>query len=310
MRHTGFRDIICIRKNQNPVNKENDADMKKVLAMVLAFCLLCGSTSAFAVTYTMPEKLSRQLVIGSGLKGSFVLNAEGSSGAAAVLSVLNGAEIQVRGMASDENWHYYFYQTDENENQWARTDLQRKDGNVYLRSDLLKEDRILMLPAVENALDTLTRGSEGTPSFASAVWRLFRMSDGTREDIWNPMVALLGERLENWLTPYAQEPAVKQTDDGQAVIEMGYVIPAEDLKQGILDGLELVTGNQELMTLAADMTTEEQQETYLNPYLRYFYQQALDQLILPFDVSLSRTVSTLGSTLSSVIELPLDEEKT
>ena len=85
MRHTGFRDIICIRKNQNPVNKENDADMKKVLAMVLAFCLLCGSTSAFAVTYTMPEKLSRQLVIGSGLKGSFVLNAEGSSGAAAVL---------------------------------------------------------------------------------------------------------------------------------------------------------------------------------------------------------------------------------
>ena len=118
MRHTGFRDIICIRKNQNPVKKENDADMKKVLAMVLAFCLLCGSTSALAVTYTMPEKLSRQLVIGSGLKGSFVLNAEGSSGAAAVLSVLNGAEIQVRGMASDEDWHYYFYQTDENENQW------------------------------------------------------------------------------------------------------------------------------------------------------------------------------------------------
>ena len=116
--------------------------MKKGLAIVLSLWMMCLTTIGYAVTYTLPEKLGRQLAIGSGMKGSFVLNAEGDSETAAALRLFNQAEIQVRGMMSDKDWHYYLYQTDEAENQWARTDLYRKDGAVYMKSQLLKIDRL------------------------------------------------------------------------------------------------------------------------------------------------------------------------
>ena len=284
--------------------------MKKALAMILTLSLICVSTLAGAVSYTLPEKLSRQLQIGSGLKGSFVLNAEGNGEIAAALAAFNRAEIQVRGMASDQDWHYYFYQTDEAENQWGRTDLQKKDGAVYLKSELIDGEKILMFPAMNTALDMLTQGDGKNPSFASAIWNLARMSDKTREEVWMPLVNQLEDRIETWLTPYALDPVMHQNEAGQTVIDLSYVIPMEAMKKGILDGLELIVGNPELMALTDDLITEEQKEVYLNPYLRYFYEAALDQLTLPFDVSLNRTVSTMGNTLSSVIELPLDEEKT
>ena len=284
--------------------------MKKGLAIVLSLWMVCLTTIGYAVTYTLPEKMSRQLAIGSGMKGSFVLNAEGDSETAAALRLFNQAEIQVRGMMSDKDWHYYLYQTDEAENQWARTDLYRKDGAVYLKSQLLKNDRVLMLPGTDTMLDTLIPGTAGNPSAASAIWNLAQMSEGTKTEVWDPLIAQLEERIESWLTPYASAPEMGQTEDGQTVIEMSYVIPTDALIACILDGVDLITGNAELMNLAADAATEEQREVYLNPYLRYYYEEALDQLDLSFDASLSRTVSTTGETLNAVIELPLDEGRT
>ena len=284
--------------------------MKKLFTLLLTLSLVFTAAAGHAVSYTLPEKMGKQLQIGSGLKGSFTLDISGTAEAAAVLQPFDHAEFQVRGMISDKDWHYYLYQTDENENQWARTDLYHHDGSLYLKSELLPDNGILMLPSVEKTLDILTSQDGGAPSFASAAWNILQMSDGMKEEVWLPLVQQLEDRMEAWLIPFASEPALRQNEDGQPCMELSYVIPMDALKTCILDGLELIAQNQELMTLAADIMDEEQREVYLNPYLRYFYSDALDQLNLTFDATMNRIVSMKGETVSTTIELPLDEPRT
>ena len=280
------------------------------MIFMLTISLLLTASAGYAVTYTLPEKMAKQLQIGSGMKGSFTLHVNGASDAAQMLQAFNDAEIQIRGMISDKDWHYYLYQTDENENQWARTDFYHHGGSSFMKSDLLPDAGILMIPAVEKALDALTQTENGNPPFVSAAWNILHMSEGTRNEVWEPLVQQLKDRMEAWLTPYASEPALRQLENGQSCIELSYVIPMNALKKCILDGLDLIIQNPELMSLAADMMDEEQRAAYLNPYLRYFYSDALDQLNLSFDAALTRTVSLKGEIIHSSIDLPLDEKQT
>ena len=280
--------------------------MKKMLACLLTIALLLTAAECFAVSYTLPEKLSRQLEIGSGLKGALTLTVQGEGDTAKMLMPFSGAELQVRGIASGTDWHYYVYQTDEQENQWARTDVYQKEGTVYLRSDLIGADTVLFIPPTAAALDQLTAPAQGNPSIASAVYGFSQLSDGLREEAWQPLLNRLEEKLDAWLAAYAAEPVVRKDQNHVSVMELNYTVPVSALKAGIVSLAEQLAGDEEFRALAAELMSEEQQEVYLNPWLGYYYADALDQLSLDFDVTFSRTVSTMGDPISMTLELPLD----
>ena len=69
--------------------------MKKLIRAAICLLLIFVCGTAWAVEYTLPEKMNRQLEIGSGLKGSFVLQGEGSGPMTDAMRAFFDAEIQV-----------------------------------------------------------------------------------------------------------------------------------------------------------------------------------------------------------------------
>ena len=53
--------------------------MKKRIVFLIAMALILTIGTCQAASYTLPEKMYNQLAIGSGLKGSFTVTAEGEA---------------------------------------------------------------------------------------------------------------------------------------------------------------------------------------------------------------------------------------
>ena len=73
--------------------------MKKVCLILMILVLTLTTCFATAATYTLSEKMGKQLEVGSGLKGSFTVHAEGSSELMTLLKNLNDREIQIRSIS-------------------------------------------------------------------------------------------------------------------------------------------------------------------------------------------------------------------
>ena len=281
---------------------------RKGITILCIVMLVCQAVGALAATsFTLPEKMSRQLEIGSGLKGAFTLQGEGLTEALQFLTPLLGKELQVRSMVNGEELHAYVYQDSGNEKQLGLTEVYRKDNTWTFRSDLVPDVQ-LYLPPVEESLDQLSRKEGGNPSMLSALWRLLHVSAGDYETKWAPAVQTYLDALEGWLAQYASAPVVQKAESGSSLMEMTYEIPVKDLIARIVQWDETAAADAALGELLSGILTEEQKEVYLNPHLGYFYQEALEQLKLDFDLTISRTVSTMGEPVSLTIELPLDEE--
>ena len=70
--------------------------MKKKLCCLLTVVLFLFSiSSAFAAGYTLPFKMQRQLEVGSGLKGSFVIHSNASAEKEPLIHALANAESAV-----------------------------------------------------------------------------------------------------------------------------------------------------------------------------------------------------------------------
>ena len=90
--------------------------MKRMLCCLLTAVLFVFFTaSAFAAAYTLPYKMQRQLEVGSGLKGSFVIHSNASAEKEPLIHALSKVEFEIRGIRSENNFHYYIYQPGENE---------------------------------------------------------------------------------------------------------------------------------------------------------------------------------------------------
>ena len=76
--------------------------MKKglILALCILLAILPATTGLAVTTYTLPEKMDKQLSIGSGLKGSFRLSAEGKDELLLSLEPILDVPFQMRGMKS------------------------------------------------------------------------------------------------------------------------------------------------------------------------------------------------------------------
>lgn len=279
--------------------------MKKLLSTLIVLVMISFSVTGLALTsYTLPEKMERQLSIGSGLKGSFVVTAEGASPLALLLQPISGIEFQMRGMSSESDYHYYVYRAGDGEQKIGLTELYGKKGNIFLRSDFIP-DTVLKFPDLLTMLDNASKTKDGNPSAASALYKMLTIDKEEWDRSWKPKIDELTSIIERWLAKFAQEPSVRKDIKGNSIMDITYVVPMSEIKTCAADIIAAITSDKEMMQLVNGVFTPEQQNIYLNHNLDYYYRDVLASLNTDYDVTLVRTVTTLGKMISQTIELPL-----
>ena len=283
--------------------------MKRLSCFLLALVLLSFCASAFAASdLTLPEKMDKQLSFGNGLKGKFVLHAEGVESLPVTLLPFLDLEFSMRGMKSGEELHYYFYQAGTNEERRGLTELYQKDGNTYFRSDLLP-GKVFYLPGLTTVLDGMTGSEGGNPSFASMIVRALQMDANKKESQWVPMVDRYAMKLDAWLEGFRDGTRLQTREGDGSLVELHYTIPMSEIRKEILTLLTELKQDAEACKILEALMDTDQIETYFNPNLDYYYDAAMSALDSEFDVTLSRTITLLGEQISSMLELPLDRNR-
>ena len=283
--------------------------MKKIVCCLICVFLILTSSGLAATTVTLPQKVQNQLNAGSGLKGSLIIHAEGNDPLILALQPFQDVELQFRSMKNGDQLHCYMYQAGAEETQHGLTELFQNDNQLYFRSDLLPNE-VYRIPGMEDLADLMLPARGGNPSLGSALLRLFQLSETERNNLLQPVTALMENHLEMWVDKYASVSAVRELEAGGNGIDLTYSIPMADLKQEIVHLLDIMSQTEEGQALLNRLMNPEQKETYANPNLDYYYNKALEALANDYDIQYSRTVSMLGNPVSSILELPLDEEKT
>ena len=146
--------------------------MKKTICLILtvltAFCFL---TAASAAGYTLPEKMERQLQVGSGLKGSFVIHSNADQELSPFVHSIRNAAYEIRGIRSGDDLHYYIYQPGEGETLSSLTEFCRIGNTGYLRSDFLPE-AAYRLPDFEEFIASFLKAEGENPSILPELIRL------------------------------------------------------------------------------------------------------------------------------------------
>ena len=89
--------------------KGANVTMKKWICAMLCIVIMMAELPAFAaISYTLPQKMEKQLAIGSGLKGSFCFQGKGDNPLLLFLPFLQNTEIQIQGLRSGDEFHYSF----------------------------------------------------------------------------------------------------------------------------------------------------------------------------------------------------------
>ena len=285
--------------------------MKRILCAFLCAIMMAlfSTESLAAISYTLPEKMGKQLEIGSGLKGSFRIHADGNHSLMLALQPIQDAELQLRGIRAGEEIYYYLYQAGENEKQVGLTEYYANAESAWIRSDLLPGE-VFSLPGFDKLADLVSAPAGGNPSLASALLRWLRLSEEDRKALLEPLTESLTHPLELWVARFATVSEVRTLENGTSAFDMIYDIPMSELKT------ELVTLYREMLAgesgrqLLDRLFTDEQKAVFANPNLDYYYLEALNVLKNDYDLLYTQTVSTLGDTISSTLELPLDEKTT
>lgn len=280
--------------------------MKKLISLVLAVVLALCAATAFAVEYTLPEKLQRQIEFGNGLKGTLQVSVEGDGEWAKLLSPMNGAEIQLRGIHKDDSFQYQAY-TLNGEEQVGLTQLYGDSQMMYLRSELLP-DTLLSLSTGGDVINKLLGGGEDeNPTWYSAAMNLLTVPATSWEERWLPVLDKYDSMMEMWLNDYAAEPVVNREKDSASTMIIRYDIPVEAVKAQTKVLMEQFLQDEELLTLLRAQLTPAQQAIYLNANLMYYYEQAIDSLNLDGTIGLERELTTKGEMNSTTITLPMPE---
>ena len=283
-------------------------DMKKALAILTAFILTALlQISALAADYSLPEKMQKQLNIGSGLKGSFLITEEGLE-ENTLPTALNRGQFELRGLAlaDGSELSYYIYQTDDSEAQRNKTTLYGKNGTFYLESDFLP-GTLLSLAGIESAADRAgARGGENPPILSLAV-KVIRTLQGREKTNWDAAFTPYGQKAELWLSRFPVETHYLNDEAGRNLLEMSYTIPFQAVQSFLVEMTEAFLADEQIRTLLDPLLTEEKKAVYLNENLMYYYREVIGALQVQDDLTLTRVSDTrTGASVSTRLRLPLD----
>ncbi len=288
--------------------------MKKRNVILLVIAMIFMINTCQAVTYTLPEKMSNQLAIGSGLIGSFTIQTEGERFRTGFLDAVRNAEFSIRGISSGNDIHYSVFQTkkdneSEKETEKAVSELYRKDGIYYFRSDLV-QDKILAFPAVSQILDAAFPAKGENGSSSSFISKIISLPEDEKKEKWDPVLSRYQNELEIWLADYTVKADTVKLDSGFSALDFTYEIPEEKIAEKIIVLAGEVTKDPETVKLLDSVMSEEEKNIYLNQNLLYFYEEALKSINIEQPIRMKKRVSAMGDVLSFSIELPMDENIT
>ena len=292
--------------------------MKKLLFTLLAMMLVLSIGTCQAAEYTLPEKMYNQLAVGSGLKGTFSISSEGEmfdipfiKGLfdTRFLKTVSDAEYNIRGILSGKDLHYYVYQTDEQDQQKALSELYRKDGVYYFRSDMV-QGTILEFPVKSTYLEQFIPSGGENLSPASFITNILSVPEQEQKDKWEPALTKYQNELEMWLAGFAVGAETVKLDNGSSALDFSYEIPMEEVNNQIVALFAEFSTDPEINSLLDTVMTQEEKDLYLNPNLLYYYKEALSSFDMDKKLIMNKRVSAMGEVLSFVLELPLDEKST
>lgn len=279
--------------------------LNRFLCLLLCLLLVCAAALA-AEEYTMPDKMSRQVASGSGVKGAMTLAVAGGSEWLDLLLPFTGSNLQLRYIVKDGQFQGQLYALDDQEQQRALTQAYGDETHLYLRSELLP-GKVLYVPFGAELMDVLFSEEGSNPTMYSVVRKLLSIPAEIWESDWLPVLAPYESALEQWLTDYASEPSIAPSTSGSSNMTLRHVIPAEALKACMKDLMRQFLQDGKLMDLVNPLLTDAQKALYMNPALGYFYDAVIDSLPLEAELTMERTLSARGDMLSTVLVMPLPQ---
>ena len=286
--------------------------MKKIICLLILAVLILSFSTSSANGLTLPEKLKKQLQVGNGLKGSFAIHANADVQTDPLLYAIQNAEYEIRGemLYPGEDLHYYIGQQDEEDKDLInnQTELYRKDGVFYLRSDFIG-DQVFVFPDQDMYFDSVISGSGENKSIFPALVKLLSLSDEEKKS-WEPVKERLSKKLEMWLSGFSAETSYQTKEGSSPALTVSYTIPMEAVFQYIPEMITEIRDDTEAMGLVQSVLSGEEIDLYLNPNHADYYKEALAKLEMKNDLFFSKTVSTLGDVIHTVVAMPLDEAKT
>jgi len=283
--------------------------MKKALCLILSILMVlsCSAAACADSVYTLPEKMQKQLQVGSGLKGSFVIHGHVNPEKHPLINALANTEFEIRGIRSGEDLYYYIYQPGENDTLAARTELYRSGKSLYLRSDMLDASAYL-LPGVGHIADAYLHAEGENPSVFSDLLRILLEGKINSNEAVN--TELLEKQLEDWINMFPSERTIQSSENSTPRLVQVFTIPMESMYNMVTDLIKLIARTDTAMKVLRSFLTGEQIATYFTPDLTYYYKEAMDALDLEGNIVFSRTVSTMGEVLESSLSLPMSEKMT
>ena len=282
--------------------------MKKRCFILLSVILILSFVSnACGAGYTLPEKMQKQLQVGSGLKGSFVIHCNADPLKCPAIHAVQNAEFEVRGIQYGENLHYYIYQPGEGENRDALTEFCRIDNVRYFRSDLLDE-KVYILPDPDHILSFFINAEGENPPVLPDLLHMVFEGESGQEGSFN--TEPLEKQLEIWISAFSSDTSVLTAEDGSPRLSQTFRIPVAAVYDMVNNLIVSVTRDPSSMAYLEKILTPEQMDIYLNPKLDYYYTEAMKSLNLEEDIVFCRTVSTMGELIQSSLLLPLDASRT
>ena len=283
--------------------------MKKKAISVIIMLIILVTGTCHAASYTLQEKMYNQLSIGSGLKGTFTVTAEGEKFSTPFLDAVTDAEWLLRGIRSGSDLHYYVFQSNDQEEQSAFTELYRKDGTYYIKSDMV-EGRILSFPVLSQYIDSLFPSGGENGSSSSFIAQIISLPENTRKEKWDPVIQRYQNELEMWLADFTVKADTVKLENNISALDFTYEIPTINVNAEILKIAGKIMSDPEATALLDTVMTEDEKRVYLNPNLLWFYAEALQSLEIDRPVRMSKRVSAIGDLLRFRLELPLDERTT
>ena len=280
--------------------------MKRFFCVFICFILLLLCLPASAADLSLPVKMKRQMQHdGNGIKGNIIIHANADAETLPFLHAVQNSEFSLLRNASGEKWHLRLFQNDENGNQINQTEF-CYDKDLFVRSDFLP-GKVYTISDIGFFLPESLFGQNENIPFISVISSFLFMNDSDHQK-WDPVISKYSKALEIWISNYAADPEITRNSDGTVQMNLIYNVPADEMCKEILQLIRSASADPEILSILGIVMTEEQQSIYLNPFLDFYYEQALQGMSLNEDIRFVKTVSAMGELISYELILPLNPD--
>lgn len=286
--------------------------MKRLLALLLAALLL--ALPAFALDYTLEEKLFKQIKDGSGLKlnlrfektgGAFSLLQE--EGNAFLNTLLAGSQLELRflrGVGTIKGREDLDLKLTKAEQELLSLRFLRSGQHESLTSSLFDG---ATYADVRDGSAIMGLFRENAPAWPSAEGMLLRLLTG--ESSWqseaNKKLEEYSVKLSVFLANHTTTTQ-QRGQDNQLTTLVTVKVPSLDLKNEITRLLGQMYQDEALKALLAREFTQKQAEAYLQPSLLPGFSEALRLLPETGEVVSERLIDATGQVLQNRITLPME----